>query len=552
MQPVAPPITSAPIAPPNNPVPMTTAIVNANPVDQIEQAVINRDINSLDNFAKSWQNDDVQKVAMNMKQNAIKGEQEAAAFFSEIDKAKTQEERNQAALKTYQTAKDNPQYGTALMMYMAGDKIGGMQMISGGKVETKYEYLQSTGKFVTKKVNALGEIVSVTDQESKNVIPLDEYAKLGGSVSAYENTLKGMSDIETNKTNTTLFNQATNAHNNLTVLANAKQPLVTTYRQIADNLIKNPQLNMNDLIDLAKVSSAQMSVAQSLQRGRQFLKSFNETKGTNLTTESLNKLGLSAGNVSEIALKAGLKGDLGATITDTSGNTYTASDLLQSIENVNIGSQFDRNFSQTQDARKEAAILELYKDNPVLYNQLRQFFETGKQIQILSAEGSEKFGNPLFTVPSTAAAFVDPMQKMIASSIQEQFNIDVTKKFNEYRENILTQAKEDGANSWIPKPGEIEKAFTRTPWYKTHQKEASKQIVQAINQASIYSKRDNVSNNMQDTNIEGKNAIKPPENKNPDPSEVSKKQSEIREKEQNKKPNPLEEIRKKYAPKAGK
>ena len=116
------------------------------------------------------------------------------------------------ALKTYKTVRDEPRYGDALMMYMAGDKMGAMQTIMGGKVTTSIEYLKNTGRMIIKKTNALGQPVSVEDAESGQIIPMQEYAKLGGSFSALENTLKYQSDKATQEFRTKEFNKIGRAH----------------------------------------------------------------------------------------------------------------------------------------------------------------------------------------------------------------------------------------------------------------------------------------------------------------------------------------------------
>jgi hypothetical protein len=84
-------------------------------------------------------------------------------------------------------------------------------------------------------------------------------------------------------------------------------------------------------------------------------------------------------------------------------------------------------------------------------------------------------------VPTTAASFTDPTQKVLAQAIQEKFNVETTIEFNNWRKQQMEMAKKAGAVDYYPEPGELESKFTETPYYKNKQREARNQIVSTLN-----------------------------------------------------------------------
>ena len=475
----------APVAP-YDPVPVTRSILETNPVDQVNQHVAQFNAPALDSFAQKYKNTPEGQASAALAQRVKDGQSEYDNLMKGIQNAKTPQEANLAALKTYKTVRDEPRYGDALMMYIAGDKIGAMQTVMGGKIETKIEYLPTTGRMVIKKVNGLGQPVSVEDAQSGQIIPMPEYAKLGGSVSALENTLKFQSDKSTQKFRTDEFNNATKAFNGLNTLANAKEPLVQTYTNLMEEIAKNPQVNPNDLKLIAGFVSGQTSYARSLATGRDFIDSATRTKGNSLSAEDRKALGLGTGPVNDDQLKAALKAHAEYSLSDKAGNTYSANTLLQLMDRTNIGSQLDKNYTQDRKALEESTMLNLYKDRPDLYAKVKLAFDLNNQIQKINTDGAVTHGNPLFTVPTTAAGFTDPVQKVLAQAVQEKFNVQATQQFNKWRTQQMTMAREAGAVDYYPEPGELESQFTQTPLYKNMQKEASKEIVTTINRKPVY------------------------------------------------------------------
>jgi YD repeat-containing protein len=496
LNPIAPPQTmsASPVAPvaiqppatqpvPVDPVPVTRSVINANPVTQIDDAVAKGDAVALDSFAQRYKNTPEGQASANLAQQVKKGQEEAARIFKDID-PNTPEGRLKA-LQTYKTVKDEPRYGDALMLYMAGDKVGGVQMIMGGKPTTTTEYLKNTGRQLAVTRNALGQLVSVVDQESGQVIPSTEYAKLGGSVSSLEATLKYQSDKATQEFRTKEFNNSTRAFNGLDTLAKAKDPLVNTYNGLMLEIMDEPSIGMEDRKLIAGFTSGQTQFTRNYSAAKQFIESAANTKGETLSLENRKALGLKAdGKIERADLEKALALNGDVSLKDAAGNSFSTNTLLQAMKTKNVSEGVEKNTSQTKQALEESVIANLYKDKPVLYNKIKSAIELNGQIQALNAQGTAEHGNPLFTVPTTAASFTDPTQKVLAQAIQERFNVETTIEFNQWRKKQMEMARKAGDDNFYPEPGELESKFTETPYYKNKQREARNQIVSTLNRPS--------------------------------------------------------------------
>jgi hypothetical protein len=314
---------------------------------------------------------------------------------------------------------------------------------------------------------------------------MPEYAKLGGSVSALENTLKFQSDKATQEFRTKEFNNATKAFNGLDTLAKAKDPLVNTYNGLMLEIMDEPSIGMEDRKLIAGFTSGQTSFTKNYSAAKQFIDSAANTKGETLSLENRKALGLKAdGKIDRSQLEAALAANADVSLKDAAGNSFSTNTLLQAMKTKNVSEGVEKNTSQTKQALEESVIANLYKDKPVLYNKIKSAIELNGQIQALNAQGTAEHGNPLFTVPTTAASFTDPTQKVLAQAIQERFNVETTIEFNQWRKKQMEMARKAGDDNFYPEPGELESKFTETPYYKNKQREARNQIVSTLNRPS--------------------------------------------------------------------
>ena len=497
MDAIAPPIAqAAPVVPDQqvaqnaavSPVPVTQSIIDVKPSDQIDSAVAQKNPVMLNSLAQRFANTPEGQASADLAKRIQAGQKEFADLTKNID-PNTPEGRL-AALKTYKTVRDEPRYGDALMMYMAGDKLGAMQSITGGKTETKIEYLPATGRMVIKKVNQLGEPVSVEDAQSGQIIPMQEYAKLGGSVSALENTMYWKTRSTLQDAYTKDFANATKIYNAIDTSATAKAPLVNEYTNIMKEMLNRPDISKEDRQKIAGMVSGQISYAQSLSDARNTLDNFSRTKGQGMSADDKKAIEGALGQVGDATGIKGLKIGANNTITDSSNNTWNASKLAQLMDGRTIGKQLDKSYSQNQEALLQATKIGLLSNED--YLKLQRALDLNNQIQKMNVDVATNHGNPLFTVPTTGSSMADQAHRPLAQAMQEQFNIEVSQAFNKWRKQQMEQAVKAGATDYVPEPGELESAFTQTPYYKAKQKEYSKKIVDVINTPYVSATTSNI------------------------------------------------------------
>jgi hypothetical protein len=485
--PVAPvaamPPAAAPMVP-VSPTPTVDAIQISNPKDQVDNAVASRDPVQLYSFAQQYGNTAEGEAAARLAKQVADGQKQYKEMLSGID-ASTPEGRLKA-MQTYKTVKDNPQMGDALMMYIGGDKKTAMDMITGGRVSTQLEYLPTTGRMVEKKVNALGEPVSVRDVESNTIIPFSEYAKLGGSVSSLDNTLYWKSRQESQKYNTEAFNQANAAHNAIGAQAQAKKPLVDEYLNTMTQFLNNPDIKKEDRAAIAGMSSSQINYAQSVSQSRQILDQFGRTSADKMSADQRKafEAGL-AGPVGEAAGTGPLKVGINGQISDSAGNSYSVQQLKNLMDTSSVGKQLDRSFAQQQKNLQEQVTIGRLSNEQ--YIKLQRALDLNTQIQKMNLDTEAKHGNPSFTIPTTGAQMMDQAHRPLAQALQEKFNIDVTQAFGDWKKDQMSKARAID-RSYVPEPGELEAAFTQTPFYKNKQKEYSAKMVDVINTPYIEQK----------------------------------------------------------------
>jgi uncharacterized protein YlxP (DUF503 family) len=469
---------------PVSPTPVSDAVKQVRPQDQVNNAITNRDDVQLNSFAQQFKNTPEGQASQRLAQQIQKGKADYDKFLAGID-ANTPEGRLKA-MQTYKTVKDNPQMGDALMMYIGGDKKTAIDMLTGGRVEDKTEYLTTTGRQVTKKVNALGEVVSITDAETGIVIPKTEYARMGGSLSSLENTLYWKSRQESQKFNTEEFNKANAAHNEISTKARAKNPLVDEYLGIMTSFLNNPDIKKEDRAAIAGVASSQVNFAQTVSSSRQILDQFGRTSADKLSSDQRKafEAGL-AGPVGEAAGTGPLRLGINGQISDSAGNNYSVQQLKNLMDTSSVGKQLDRSFAQQQKNLEEQVTIGRLSNEQ--YIKLKRALDLNNQIQKMNLETEAKHGNPSFTIPTTGAQMMDQAHRPLAQALQEKFNIEVVEAFDAWKKNQMTMAREKD-RSYVPEPGELEAAFTKTDFYKGKQKEYSKKMVDVINTPYIEQK----------------------------------------------------------------
>lgn len=452
LDPIAPPTAApAPLAPPTVATPASTpvaqVVVEPSPTQREDDALANRDVKQLTNIAK----DNIGTPAAEVALGAARGIQDRAAKFNElvnpIDKAggtATPEGRVEIA-KQFQTIADRPQWGTALLSYVMGDKKAALLQVTGGSVKTSINY-DNAGNQIEEKHNELGEAISYFDRKEKRFLTKEEYAKRVGGISQWENTLKGKLTQETQKANNATFLKDEDA--------------ATTWNQIFQGQKQFHQENLDFLTKVKTDIPAPLynkivgSVSQSLgqanasSNGKSIFNQINDSVGRGQSFTVTEKMAGTLGVPPNTVLKMSANGEY----LQSSDNKYNVSisKLKAQTDTENINKEATQNASQTMASIAEAE--RLGQLNPVQAQKLRRVIENSQTMgrEIVNAE--RLHGKPAFISLPTSASFVDKQAQVMAQSLQALQNADQMDSYIKYRNDAKKGYEETNT---VPAPGEI-------------------------------------------------------------------------------------------------
>ena len=447
------------------PTPVIDAVTNAKPAEIVDSAVQAGDTKTLKNYALQNQGTSEGEAASHLAGAWEKGYKDAVQFTGDLNTP----EGRQRAVETYK--KDPVRYGDAMMAYIAGDKTTAFNIITGGAVKSEMRYLPDTGRLVEVKTNALGNLVSVTDTKSGTIIPKNEYAALGGSLSSLDNTIAWKNKETNRKFNADEFNNANAAMQNIGAASAAKAPLVDEHLGIMKEFMNIPGMSKETRMDILNVASSQTNLSRSLQKTRQALDQFTAGKGSEVGAEDRRALEAALG-------PKGFSINANNVIVDKTGTRVNDQSLNQLMDTQSNNATLDRSFTAQQAnlaAKVQAGILTNEQ-----FIKLERALQLSTQIEKINADVATKYGNPVFTVPTENANMLDQAHRPVAQALQEKFNIDAVGLFNTWKEDQLKMARRAEQN-FVPTPGQLENAFTKTDEYKGLQKKYSKQIKDVIN-----------------------------------------------------------------------
>jgi len=175
--------------------PTMTDGLSKNPNQVADIAIANRDVGALTQIAKDNIGTPASDVALRLARTIEDNSKKFNQMVAPIEKAggpATPDGRVQIA-NTFQTVADNPQWGTALLKYVMGDKMGAVKQVTGGDITKKVTY-DNNGDQILETHNALGEPISYFDRKANRPLSQQEYAERVGGISSWENTLKGMTE----------------------------------------------------------------------------------------------------------------------------------------------------------------------------------------------------------------------------------------------------------------------------------------------------------------------------------------------------------------------
>ena len=430
----------------------------ATPDEKYEVAVANRDPNALVSLAKETVGTPLSQISLFAANNINSKLQEFDSLTSKIASAggAGTPEGRMAVADTWKTVKDNPQWGDALLRYVLGDKQGAAKMITGGDITTRITF-DKYGKQIKEQINALGEKVDVVDLETGKPIGMADYAKRGGGLPAWENTLGNLLEKENLKTNITKLNENVEKNNAWSAKTAALTPKYSELGDIFANL-KNKDIAPDVLSKVFQFANQSMGSTAAQSNNKSILNQWNQGVGFR-TGEQVSK-----SVASQFGLPAGtwtFNGKGG--ITNEKGETKNFSELEQAQNTNNVSQENTKNFNQTQaDLLK---YLKTAKLNDADQTQLLRALELSRDISREQLELVGKHGTPTFLTLPSAFNLEDQYSRGRVQALQGASNAEVMDAFTKF----YNKAIQNYGPGQAPKPNEIENAFTNSDEYKNIQ-----------------------------------------------------------------------------------
>lgn len=437
-----------------------------------DEAVANRDVNALKQAAK----DNIDNPASGPFLRAAKIIERNQTEFQKLvapieQKGGLATPEGKIAIATqFETTADRPQWGTALLKYVMGDKAGAVKQITGGDIKTRITY-DNNGNQIEEKFNELGEPLSYIDRKTGQMISKEEYAKRVGGISSWANTLYGITEGERRKQNLEVENKETAQANHWLGLTQSHAGL---WRQINDTLGKmrtdlDPKL-YNQIIE-STTSSA--GLASSRSKSSSILQQLNDAasrgEGAKLSDTLAAELG-GRGKVLQI------KGDR-VVSTDGSFNESISS-LRQRQSSESQNAEATNNAAKTRESIMTAQKLGQLASADA--NRLLFVLDASQRIGRETADAVDKFGKPSFiSLPSTST-IVDKQAQVMAQALQGMHNAEQMMVYKNYRDNALQGYRQ---TNQLPSPGEIAAQYSKTGGYRELQDVYSNEIGKVLSES---------------------------------------------------------------------
>jgi hypothetical protein len=449
-----------------------------NPNAIADAAIENRDVQGLTQIAKDTIGTPASEVALRLAQTIEKGAADFNKLVAPIEKAGgvgTPEGRVQVA-NTFQTVADNPQWGTALLKYVMGDKMGAVKQVTGGDITKKISY-DNSGNQIEETHNALGEALSYFDPKLGRNISKEEYANRVGGISSWENTLKGKTEALTRAESSKLFVEEEKQANNWYQLLQGQKPLL----QENYNVLQKFKTDLDPTLYNKIIASVSQSLgeASSKSASKSALSQLTDAlaRGESVKVDDRIASALRL-NPKLINTSLEVKGD--QLVSKDNSFKIDASKLKSLQETDTIGSENSKNAAQTMASIFEAE--RLGKINSTAAQQLRRVIENSQQMGRELVDATEKYGKPSFISLPTSASFVDKQAQTLAQTLTGLQNADQMENYIKYRRNAV---EGHTRTNTVPLPGQIGTNYTLQPLAKEIRKFYADEIGKVMNQEFI-------------------------------------------------------------------
>lgn len=443
-----------------------------NPNAVADDAIDRRDVNALKQIGKDNFGTPASDLAMRMITTIKDSQKRFDDLVNPIDKAGgvgTADGRVKIA-QTFKTVADEPQWGTALLKYVMGDKDGAVKQVTGGDIKTMITY-DNAGNQIEEKVNALGEPVSYTDRKTGQSMTKDEYAQRVGGISQWANTLRGKTETETRAESTKVFVKEQQQANNWFQITQSHKPLLQeNYDTLNKYKTDLPKDVYNKIIGAVSQSMGQASSRSNSKSG---LNQLNDAFTNGESVKVDNKIATALNSPKLLGMTLRVQGD--RMVSEDNSLSLTKGQLKQLQESDTVGSEATKNAASTMASISEAE--RLGQINSVVGAKLRRVIENSQQMGRELVDANEKYGKPSFISLPTSANFVDKQAQTIAQTLQAMQNADQLSEFIKFNNNAVEGHKQTNT---VPLPGEIGTAFTRQPLSKDMRKFYADEISKAM------------------------------------------------------------------------
>lgn len=457
----------------------TTAISLDRPVDQpapedvqaYNDAANNRDAKGLLSIAAKNPDSELGRTALNAGTVVAAGNQTLSTIVAPIVKAgdvQTPEGRI-AAQKTFETVKDHPQYGTALVRWLLGDKQGASNMLTGGDPTSTIVW-DAEGNPYTKTINALGQIISVTDKDN-TPLSMQDVAARKISYGNYADTIAAKNKTQAQDLYVKAFakdTEATNAWSQFSASANNKA------QRIKENLPNINDVPADIFNDVMGIVTQSVGNGASSSQNSSILKNWQKGEGVR-TGEQISKEAQSAlklGGVWSFDGKGGIVND--------KGETKSFSKLEQEQNTQNSAKENSNNIQQARDSiLKRQALGQLTEANAA---KLLDALKSSQEIMNEQADVLTRHGRPAFTSLPSGFNIEDKVSQWEAQTHQMEYNKRVMDAFQEFKTKAMEQYNKTGM---YPGPQELEAQFIKTPEYRALQDIYSEKIQGSLDKSRV-------------------------------------------------------------------
>lgn len=455
-----------------------------NPNQTVENAAVNtdqsynnaissRNTGQLLDIAKTNPNTPIADAAINAVQHITSKAKEFASIVAPIEKAggPGTPEGNIAVANTWKTAKDNPQWGTALISYLMGDKQNALNLVTGGKTEQKITY-DKNGTSYRKTVNALGETVNVIDQQTGMPISPKDYDTLGIGYSSYADTQAAQLEKADKEANRAALKESQVKNNSWSALTDVHAPM---FQEIYNNLGKiKSDLTPEQYADIFSKVNSSIGSAAAQSSNKSLLSQFN------------NGIGFKAGEQvsKQVAASMGLEGVWSFNgkggVTNDKGESKSFSELEQKQNTNNVSAENTKRFDQTQESAMKYAKINGLSDQAT--TRLLRTIQLSHQIGQDQLELTNKVGKPMIVSLPGAFNIEDKQGQGRAQALQGMYNNEVMQAYRDWSNKEMVNYNKLKA---IPDPAVLEANFVKSPQYQELKNKYAQQIQGVYNESFV-------------------------------------------------------------------